>query len=147
MLELYAIPQQSDLQPTVIFQQDGAPPHWALEVRRTLDKTFPARWIGWGGPPAWPPRSPDMTPLDFFLWGYVTDQVYSTRVIDHDDLKARIRAAIATVDIDILRRVWNFALMLYVPPEHGRIYGGGRTGPNPLQKAKKKIKLIKQDKK
>ena len=72
---------------TVIFQQDGAPPHWALEVRRALDKTFPAHWIGWGGPIAWPPRSPDMTPLDFFLWGHVKDQIHSTRVIDLDDLK------------------------------------------------------------
>ena len=62
MLELYAIRQLSDLQPTVIFQQDGAPPHWALEVRWTLDKTFPAHWIRRGGPIAWPPRSPDMTP-------------------------------------------------------------------------------------
>ena len=23
-----------------------------------------------------PPRSPDATPCDFFLWGYVKDQVY-----------------------------------------------------------------------
>ena len=48
-----------------------------------------------------------MTPLDFFLWSYVKDQVYSTRVIDLDDVKARIRAAIASVDIDMLRRVWT----------------------------------------
>ena len=48
-----------------------------------------------------------MTPLDFFLWGYVKHQVYSTRVIDLDDLKARIRAAITTVDIDMLRKVWT----------------------------------------
>lgn len=107
MLELYAIPQLFELQPTVFFQQDGAPPHWALEVRRTLDNTFPARWIGRGGPIAWPPRSPDLTPLDFFLWGFVKDKVYRTRVIDLDDLKARIRAAIASVDIDMLRRVWT----------------------------------------
>jgi len=25
---------------------------------------------------AWPPRSPDATPRDFFLWVYVKDQVY-----------------------------------------------------------------------
>ena len=118
MLELYAIPQLSDLQPAAVFQQDGAPPHWALEVRRTLDKTFPARWIGRGGATAWPPRSPYMAPLD--LWGYVKDQVYSTRVIDLDDLKAGIRAAIATVEIDMLRRVWTeFKSRLdvvFVPP-------------------------------
>ena len=25
---------------------------------------------------AWPPRSPDAIPCEFFLWGYVKDQVY-----------------------------------------------------------------------
>ena len=85
------------------FHQDGASPHCALEVRRTLDKTCPARWIGRGDPIAWPTRSSDMTPLDFFLWSYV----YSTRVIDLDDLKDRIKGVIATVDIDMLRRVWT----------------------------------------
>lgn len=24
----------------------------------------------------WPPRSPDLTPLDFNVWGYVKDSVY-----------------------------------------------------------------------
>ena len=88
-------------------------------MRRTLDNAFPAHWIGRGGPIAWPPRSPDMTPLDLFLWGYVKDQIYSTRVIDLDDLKARI--AIATVDIDMLRRVWTELKsrldVVFVPPE------------------------------
>ncbi|KAJ4439385.1 hypothetical protein ANN_07507 [Periplaneta americana] len=107
MLELFAIPQLFELQPTVFVQQDGAPLHWALEVRRTLDNTFPARWIGRRRPIAWPPRSPDLTPLELFLWGFVKDKVYRTRVIDLDDLKARIRAAIASVDIDMLRRVWT----------------------------------------
>jgi hypothetical protein len=41
---------------------------------------LPGRWIGTGGPVTWPPRSPDFTPLNFFLWGYVKDQMYSQRV-------------------------------------------------------------------
>ena len=64
----------------MIFQQDGAPPHWRLDVRKFLDDTFPYRWIGRGGPTPWPPRSPNITPLDFFLWGYVKDRVYATQV-------------------------------------------------------------------
>ncbi|KAJ4439475.1 hypothetical protein ANN_07599 [Periplaneta americana] len=44
-------------------------PHYANHVRALLDDTFPDRWIGRGGPTPWPSRSPDMTPLDFFLWG------------------------------------------------------------------------------
>ncbi|GFT08897.1 uncharacterized protein TNCV_4104141 [Trichonephila clavipes] len=51
------------------FQQDGAPSYYARHVREHLDRTFPNRWIGHGGPVAWPPRSPDLSPLDFFLWG------------------------------------------------------------------------------
>ena len=46
---------------------NGAPPHWGLVVREFLDQTFPNRWIGRDGPIAWPPRSPDLTPLDFFM--------------------------------------------------------------------------------
>uniref|UniRef100_A0A914Z2X2 Transposase n=1 Tax=Panagrolaimus superbus TaxID=310955 RepID=A0A914Z2X2_9BILA len=53
-----------------IFQQDGAPPHWTLAVRAWLDATFPNRWIGRDSPiMAWPPRSPDLTPMDYFFWG------------------------------------------------------------------------------
>lgn len=48
------------------FQQDGAPAHYAREVRNYLDVTFPNKWIGRGGPVAWPPRSPDLSCLDFF---------------------------------------------------------------------------------
>jgi hypothetical protein len=33
-----------------------------------LDVKFPGRWIGRGGPIAWPPRSPDLTPLDIFFF-------------------------------------------------------------------------------
>jgi hypothetical protein len=64
------------LQPEIIFQQDGAPPHWNTIVRDALEKHYPGRWIGRGGPISWPSRSPDISPLDFFLWGYVKDIVY-----------------------------------------------------------------------
>jgi len=34
MLELYVAPQLEEFQPWIIFQQDGTPPHWCLDVRR-----------------------------------------------------------------------------------------------------------------
>jgi hypothetical protein len=37
MLEQFSIPQLLPQQPNVIFQQDGAPPHWSLDVRDFLD--------------------------------------------------------------------------------------------------------------
>ena len=41
------------------------------DVTTFLDETFPGRWVGRGGPTAWPPRSLDLTPLDFFAWGFI----------------------------------------------------------------------------
>ena len=57
---------------------------------------------------ACPPLSPDATPCDFFLWGYVKDQVYvpllHTRILE---LKVQIRTAIETITADMLQTVWN----------------------------------------
>ncbi|EZA47877.1 hypothetical protein X777_15252, partial [Ooceraea biroi] len=47
--------------------QDGAPAHFSQEVQEFLNNTFPNRWIGRGGPVAWPPKSPDLNPCDFFV--------------------------------------------------------------------------------
>ncbi|XP_066149124.1 uncharacterized protein [Euwallacea fornicatus] len=61
-----------------IFQQDGAPPHYAIPVRQFLDETFPDRWIGRRGAIEWSARSPDLSPLDFFLWGHLKSKIYGT---------------------------------------------------------------------
>ena len=76
VLTEYMSPQLEQYQPQVIFQKDGAPSHWGLEIRQFLNETFPNRWIGRDGSIPWPPDSPDITSLDFFLWGYVKDIVY-----------------------------------------------------------------------
>ncbi|KAL2731784.1 transposable element tc3 transposase [Vespula squamosa] len=52
---------------TMWYQHDGCPAHYSLIVRRELDEKFRNRWIGRGGPISWSARSPDITPLDFFL--------------------------------------------------------------------------------
>jgi len=90
----------------IIFRQDGAPPHLGSHVRRFLDATFPNRWTG-GDDPTRPPRSPDITPLDFFLWGYVKDKVFSTPVPDITNLKARITDAFAIITEDTLENTWR----------------------------------------
>jgi hypothetical protein len=61
----------SHIPPGFIFEQDGAPPHFHRDVTTFLDETFPGRWVGRGGPTAWPPRSLDLTPLDFFAWRFI----------------------------------------------------------------------------
>jgi len=57
---------------------------------------------------AWPPRSPDAIPCDFFLWGYVKDQVYVPPLPACIlELKVQIRTAIETITADMLQTVWN----------------------------------------
>lgn len=74
----------------VWFQQDGAPPHYRNIVRDYLNVTFPNRWIGRRGTIEWPPRSPDLAPPDFFLWGYIKSEVYITQPRDLAELRQRI---------------------------------------------------------
>jgi len=55
-----------------------------------------------------PPRSPDATPCDFLLWGYVKDQVYVPLLpASISEMKVRIRIAIGTNTADMLQTVWN----------------------------------------
>lgn len=42
-----------------------------------LNNHFPDTWIGHGGPIIWPPCSPDINPLDLFLWGSTKENVYA----------------------------------------------------------------------
>jgi hypothetical protein len=55
----------------------------------------------------WLPRSTDITPLDFFLWGYVQSNVFRTPVNGPDDLRTRIRNAISAIPEDMLHRTWQ----------------------------------------
>lgn len=80
----------------IIFQQDGAPPHFSLDVRRWLNATY-TTWIGRGGVVAWPARSPDLSPMDFFVWGYMKSLVYASPVRTEQELLNRIMAAAVKV--------------------------------------------------
>ncbi|GBL76778.1 hypothetical protein AVEN_53448-1 [Araneus ventricosus] len=44
-------------------------------VQQYIWDTFQQQVIGYGGCVEWPPRSPDLNPLDFFLWGYIKQRV------------------------------------------------------------------------
>lgn len=50
------------------YMHDGAPPNFSLVARQFLDEHYRNRWIGRPGPQSWPPRSPNLNPLDYFLW-------------------------------------------------------------------------------
>ncbi|XP_034945009.1 histone-lysine N-methyltransferase SETMAR-like [Chelonus insularis] len=95
----------------IIWQQDGATAHRRRDVLNCLDNLFPDGWIGlesWYR--EWPPRSPDMTPLDFFLWGYLKDKVYATPVLDEEDLQNRIIEEALAIPPEMIKRATNRVL-------------------------------------
>ena len=96
-----------DIRAGMMFQHDGAPPHFFRPVREYLDEIFPNRWIGRNGPVRWPARSPDLNPLDFFLWGHVKSVVYATPLENEAELMPRIQAAFDGIrnDPEVFQRV------------------------------------------
>ena len=90
----------------LIFQQDGAPPHWARPVRNWLNEEMPGKWIGRGSPTdkniAWPARSPDLTLMDYFVWGFVKSKVYVQNYENLEYLKNSIRAAFREISADMI---------------------------------------------
>lgn len=108
MLELFLFPQVDDLPNAgdIYLQLDTVPPHYSDLIRVALDEKFPNQWIGRSGPILWPPRSPDLTVLDFFFWGFVKNIVYVEKIRDLQHLKDRICAAIETVMPEMLSHVW-----------------------------------------
>lgn len=79
------------------YQQDGAPPHYGVDVRQYLNEIFPQRWVGRRGHIEWPPRSPDLSPLDYFLWGHLKSVAYKTKPQSLEELENRIRIAVQEI--------------------------------------------------
>jgi hypothetical protein len=53
--------------------------------------TFPNQWIGCGNTLNWPPRSPDLTSLDFYLCGWVKSELYRRKIDIWDKLLDHIK--------------------------------------------------------
>ncbi|GFT49218.1 transposable element Tcb2 transposase [Trichonephila clavipes] len=87
------------------FQQDGATCHTARATIDLLKDTFGDRLISRFGPVNWPPRSCDLTPLDYFLWGYVKSLIYADKPQTLDDLEDNIRRVIADIRPQMLEKV------------------------------------------
>ena len=76
--------------------------------RQTIDLLkgkFGERVISRNGPVEWLPRSCDLTPLDFFLWGHIKSLVYANKPATLDDLKDNIQREIANVPVKMCARV------------------------------------------
>lgn len=89
------------------YQLDGAPAHSSAAVYQELNQMFDDHWIGPNGPCRWPPRSPDLTPLDFYLWGRIKDEVYVRPVQTREELLNRVRTAFRNLDGHEIRKSTN----------------------------------------
>ncbi|GFV03317.1 putative transposase [Trichonephila clavipes] len=79
-------------------------------VRATIDllkDTFGDRLISRFGPMNWPPKSFDLTPLDYFLWCYVKSLVYADKPQTLDHLEDNIRRVIADIRPQMLEKVFE----------------------------------------
>ena len=77
------------------------------EVRHYLNENLSNRWIGRRGSIEWPARPPDLTPLDFFFWGVMKNNVYTRKIKKLGHLKAVIVAECQKFNDDpaLLRKV------------------------------------------
>ncbi|GFT17675.1 uncharacterized protein TNCV_2587801 [Trichonephila clavipes] len=94
-----------DISNELWFQQDGTTCHTARATIDLLKDTFGDRLISRFGPVDWPPRSCDLTPLDYFLWGYVKSLVYADKPQTLDHLEDNIRRVIADIRPQMLEKV------------------------------------------
>lgn len=94
---------------TAWLQQDGATAHTTIQVRNWLQQTFPARHISRLTNFPWPARSPDLSVMDFFVWGFIKDKVFADnhQELTIHDLKTAIIAAFASIDNNMLCRAFD----------------------------------------
>jgi hypothetical protein len=86
------------------FQQDGAAPHRADIVQEWLQAKFGEQLVS---KEFWPPRSPDLTPCDSFLWGYLKSKVYNPMPKNLDDLQKNIEKEIKNISKNMLKDVFE----------------------------------------
>jgi len=96
------------------FQQDGARAHTTKENLEKLRQSFEGRIISRRFPQLfpgegveWPPNSPDLSPMDFFVWGRVKDLVFKRKPRDLDDLEEKIGQALLALPAESCRRTFD----------------------------------------
>ena len=70
-----------------------------------VNEIFDEKRIGRGGPVAWPPRPPDLSSPDYFLWGFVKERVMTVAHTKPGDMKERIRRACTKITPQMLAEV------------------------------------------
>lgn len=88
----------------VYFQQDGAKAHTSANTMSYLKNIFGDRLISTN---LWPARSPDLTPLDYYLWGMLKNKVYVNNPQTISELKFTILNEIALINGNELKNVFE----------------------------------------
>lgn len=87
------------------FQQDGATCHTSNDSIAAVREIFGQKVISKRGDINWPPRSPDLSPMDFFLWGYLKSMVFNNNPQSIEELKENIREEIQNISPNTCRAV------------------------------------------
>ncbi|KAJ3655909.1 hypothetical protein Zmor_015017 [Zophobas morio] len=89
------------------FQQDGATAHTARATLEYLQQHYDDRVISLGVQHAFPPRSPDLTPLDFSIFGYLKDKVFQRQMNNLAELQHEIERWVQSIDGRMLQNIFE----------------------------------------
>ncbi|KAK3931313.1 Transposable element Tc1 transposase, partial [Frankliniella fusca] len=100
------------------FMQDGAAPHTSRRAREILNSDqhygWQNKWIGkYSNVQTWPPRSPDLTPCDFWLWGTLKSRLFpvkGARYENREDLIAAVERECRAISEEEITRLWECML-------------------------------------
>lgn len=96
----------------LLWQLDGAPAHNKGTVIQYLNSIFGSKWMGTHSPEICsPPRGPDLTSPDYFLWGYLQSVVYKEMPYNVEDLKQKIKDACSNIPSHVLVKVTTNELL------------------------------------
>ena len=107
MLQTFFLPElrRRRIRPSSVwFQNDLATAHTSVRTVTAIEAMFPGRVIGKN---LWPPRSPDITPLDSFLFGYLKGKVYKDDPQNTTELKEAIQREITQLKAETLNSVFG----------------------------------------
>lgn len=108
LLENIPLKQRLDL----IWQQDGAPAHNTLVVREYLQQIYGNNWFGTHSPTIqWPPRSPDLSVLDFFFWGHLKNEVYKHEINNVEELKTKIKECCKNIQASMIKKATSTEIL------------------------------------
>ncbi|KAJ3650158.1 hypothetical protein Zmor_021863 [Zophobas morio] len=103
---LTRLSQQSGV-PVTTCHKDGATAHTARATLEYLQQHYDDRVISLGVQHAFPPRSPDLTPLDFSIFGYLKDKVFQRQMNNLAELQHEIERWVQSIDGRMLQNIFE----------------------------------------